>query len=79
MFYAAYSKRDFKWRKTRLLDWPLHLFFGTLMGFGSSMALGGNDAQLLIALPNFSLASVVAILSMLIGITVVLVLQDLRK
>lgn len=49
------------------------------MGFGSSMALGGNDAQLLIALPNFSLASVVAILSMLIGITVVLVLQDLRK
>ena len=79
MFYAAYSKRDFKWRKTRLLDWPLHLFFGTIMGFGSSMALGGNDAQLLIALPNFSLASVVAILSMLIGITVVLVLQDLRK
>lgn len=38
------------------------------MGIGASLALGGNDTQLLLALPTFSPAGGVAIVGMLIGI-----------
>jgi len=45
-----------------------HLGSGLLMGIGSALALGGNDFQLLLALPALSLASLSAIASMLLGI-----------
>jgi len=45
-----------------------HLGSGLLMGVGSALALGGNDFQLLLALPALSLASISALTSMLVGI-----------
>ncbi|NRB39213.1 MAG: YeeE/YedE family protein, partial [Pseudomonadales bacterium] len=45
-----------------------HLLAGLLMGLGAVIASGGNDTQLLLALPALSPAGVVVIISMLIGI-----------
>jgi hypothetical protein len=41
---------------------------GACMGIGASLALGGNDSQLLLALPTLSPGGMTAILGMLIGI-----------
>ncbi|WP_044621150.1 YeeE/YedE thiosulfate transporter family protein [Photobacterium gaetbulicola] len=60
------SLRDFEFRLKQLLS---HFFAGTVMGVGASLALGGNDSQLLITLPTFSPAGGVAVLFMIIGIT----------
>ncbi|WP_231569007.1 YeeE/YedE thiosulfate transporter family protein [Photobacterium gaetbulicola] len=57
--------RDFEFRFKQLF---FHLFAGTVMGLGASLALGGNDSQLLITLPTFSPAGGVAVLFMIIGI-----------
>lgn len=46
------------------------------MGIGASLALGGNDTQLLLALPTFSPAGGVAIMGMLIGILGGLFVRD---
>lgn len=45
-----------------------HLCAGMIMGIGASLALGGNDSQLLIALPSFSPAGAIAIFCMILGI-----------
>lgn len=45
-----------------------HLGSGLLMGIGSALALGGNDFQLLLALPALSPASLSALAAMLAGI-----------
>jgi len=47
-----------------------HFFAGTLMGTGAAAALGGNDFQLLLAIPALSLAGLLAILGILLGIRV---------
>lgn len=45
-----------------------HVGSGLLMGIGSALALGGNDFQLLLALPALSPASLSALAGMLAGI-----------
>lgn len=54
-----------------------HLFAGTLMGLGASMALGGNDSQMLLVLPNLTLASITPLAAMCIGIIFTISLRHL--
>jgi len=68
MLIAAIFTRSFvfKWVTIRLV--VRHLLAGTLMGMGAVLARGGNDTQLLLALPVFSPAGLVTVLFMLLGI-----------
>ena len=56
------------------LRWPTphkvvrHSLAGALMGIGSSMALGGNDSQVLMGLPSLSVAAITTVVFMLLGI-----------
>ncbi|MEH6452540.1 MAG: YeeE/YedE thiosulfate transporter family protein, partial [Psychromonas sp.] len=77
MFISAWRRGKFVLRKSNPKDWLLHLSAGTLMGIGASIALGGNDTQLLLALPTFSPAGLIAVLGMLIGIWLGLLLKKL--
>lgn len=52
------------------LKYIRHLLAAMLMGVGAVTAGGGNDSQLLLALPALSVAGVTTIISMLIGIYV---------
>ena len=57
--------------KLTLSGWPVfsrHLFAGILMGTGAALASGGNDTQLLLALPALSPAGAATVLAMLGGI-----------
>ncbi|PSW20191.1 hypothetical protein C9I98_09045 [Photobacterium sanctipauli] len=46
-----------------------HLSAGIIMGIGASLALGGNDSQLLLALPAISPAGAISVLFIILGIT----------
>ncbi|UTW11875.1 YeeE/YedE thiosulfate transporter family protein [Marinobacterium rhizophilum] len=46
----------------------LHFIAGTLMGIGAALAMGGNDSQLLLALPAFSPAGFLTVACILAGI-----------
>ena len=59
------SANEFQLRPVQIIT---HLSAGMIMGIGASLALGGNDSQLLIALPSFSPAGAIAILCMILGI-----------
>ena len=45
-----------------------HSSAGVLMGIGAALAGGGNDSQLLLALPSLSFAGLATVLSILCGI-----------
>lgn len=66
-FYALKSKQ-FLWVFPRIKYWFVHFLAGNLMGIGASMAMGGNDSQLLLALPTFSLAGLITVVGMIVGI-----------
>ena len=68
MFSAALYTRKFEVITSSWREWLLHIMAGTLMGVGASLALGGNDTQLLLALPALSPAGIIAVLAMLSGI-----------
>jgi len=68
MFSAAWYTNKFEIIKSSWKDWSLHMMAGTFMGIGASLAFGGNDTQLLLALPTLSPAGIVAISGMLLGI-----------
>ncbi|MBA6356795.1 YeeE/YedE family protein [Colwellia sp. BRX8-3] len=68
MLTAAWRSKRFKIVKSDWKQWLLHLMAGACMGIGASLALGGNDSQLLLALPTLSPGGITAILGMLIGI-----------
>jgi uncharacterized membrane protein YedE/YeeE len=57
----------------------LHLLAGTLMGLGAALAMGGNDSQLLLALPAFSPAGFLTIGCILAGIRLGLFVLDLNR
>jgi hypothetical protein len=68
MFFGAWRYRRFNWAIPGLRPISKHLAGGVLMGLGSSLALGGNDFQLLLALPAVSPAGFSATIGMLVGI-----------
>ncbi len=70
MVLAAWHSRRFEFRPARWTVWLTHLLAGTLMGLGASLAMGGNDSQLLLALPAFSPADFLPVTCMLLGIAV---------
>jgi len=70
MLIAAIFTRSFVFKWMTLKQLVRHLFAGILMGMGAVLASGGNDTQLLLALPVFSPAGLVAVIFMLLGIYV---------
>jgi len=76
MVVAAWRTQRFELFLPKLGRWMTHLLSGTLMGVGASFAMGGNDSQLLLALPTFSLAGIVAVTGIVIGLYIGL---DVRK
>lgn len=68
MFLAAWRTNKFMFVPSNFKHWVEHLFAGTLMGIGASLAIGGNDSQLLLALPAFSPGGIIAVIGMLAGI-----------
>jgi len=70
MAVAALWTKSFKLEVPGLRVLSKHLLAGSLMGVGAAIASGGNDSQLLLALPALSPAGGVTVLSMLAGIYV---------
>lgn len=79
MFIAAVRQGDLKPRRYSLFRYLGHLAAGTLMGIGAVLAGGGNDAQLLIALPSLSPAGFASIFFMISGIFIGLKFADWLK
>lgn len=76
MAIAAWHNNRFKLQLPNIKQNTLHLVAGVFMGLGASLAVGGNDSQLLLALPAFSPAGFVAVSAMLIGIWVGLLIRE---
>jgi len=76
MFAAAWHTKKFEMLKSNWRQWFSHLMAGTCMGIGASLALGGNDSQLLLALPTFSPGGAVAVLGMVLGIWLGLFIRE---
>lgn len=68
MAVAALRTRSFKLVLSSWRVFSRHLFAGILMGIGAVVAGGGNDSQLLLALPSFSPAGVTTVIAILLGI-----------
>lgn len=68
MLLAAVYSRSFSLSLAGSRALLKHLFAGVLMGLGAAVASGGNDSQLLLALPALSSAGGVTVASMLMGI-----------
>jgi uncharacterized membrane protein YedE/YeeE len=76
MFSAAWYTKKFELIRSSWQQWLLHIMAGTCMGIGASLAVGGNDSQLLLALPTFSPGGIVAVIGMLIGIWTGLLIRN---
>lgn len=76
VFFAAWRTKRFMLVKAKLDQWLLHLLAGTLMGIGAAIAQGGNDSQLLLALPSLSPAGFLAIGGIILGIFIGLYLSN---
>lgn len=70
MISASLVAKTFDLRGFRLSDLVRHLCAGISMGCGAVMANGGNDTQLLVAMPALSLAGYTAVFSIIVGIYV---------
>ena len=68
MIAAAVLTRSFSFQIPTMTDVLRHLSAGILMGIGAAIAGGGNDYQLLLALPSLSLTGLATVLSILCGI-----------
>jgi len=70
MSFGAQRYHLFKWEIPSLRGIVKHLASGIFMGLGAAISLGGNDFQLLLALPAQSPAGILAIAGMLLGIRI---------
>lgn len=68
LFLAAWRKKKFSIVRPTIKSSAVHIFAGTLMGIGASLAMGGNSIHLLMGLPTFSPAGFGAVFGVLIGI-----------
>lgn len=66
---ALYYKR-FAWIPVNFPTAMKHLFAGVLMGIGASLSLGGNDVQILLAVPAIFPGGLTALISMVAGVWV---------
>lgn len=78
MIYAAWRTKRFQIRRPKGRIILLHLLAGILMGVGAALARGGNTFHLLLTLPVFSPAGLVAVASMLVGVYVGLLIRRSR-
>ena len=76
MVIAAWITRRFALQRMYLQRMLLHFAAGVAMGLGACMAKGGNDTQLLLALPAASPGAILAIAGMLVGIYTGVVLRQ---
>ncbi len=72
MFSAAIYTKSFVLEPGNVKSYFKHSFAGALMGAGAWLAGGGNDFQILVAMPTLSLGSVLVVLCMLAGIYITL-------
>ena len=70
MISTAVIAKTFDLRGFKFPGLVKHLCAGILMGCGAVMANGGNDTQLLVAMPALSLAGYASVISIIIGIYV---------
>lgn len=77
MSLGARRLKKLQLRSTSTGPLLLHLLAGTLMGVGAALAMGGNDSQLLLALPAFSPAGFLTVGCILAGIRLGLFVLDL--
>ncbi|MGF1720342.1 YeeE/YedE family protein [Vibrio kyushuensis] len=70
MVSAALVTKSFVLRTSSLTRIWKHLIAGVLMGLGAVMAGGGNDTQLLVAMPVLSLAGLSTVVCIILGIYV---------
>lgn len=70
MGIAAWRYRRFKILFPDMKGAVKHFTAGTLMGAGAAAALGGNDFQLLLAIPALSLAGLLAIIGIVLGVRI---------
>jgi hypothetical protein len=68
MLQFACRPKIFIFVSSNLKYWIEHLFAGTLMGIGASLAVGDNSIQVLLAVPIFSRAGFGVIGGMILGI-----------
>ena len=68
MLLSALKAKTFEFKYDGYKICFKHLLAGICMGIGAAIANGGNDSQLLLALPGLSLAGFVTVFFMLIGI-----------
>jgi uncharacterized membrane protein YedE/YeeE len=76
MLVAAWRSQSFAVKLDSPARCLMHFLSGVLMGIGASLALGGNDAQLMISLPSLSPAAFVALPAMLLGIWLALLIKN---
>ncbi|GAM62958.1 hypothetical protein JCM19232_4635 [Vibrio ishigakensis] len=79
MVAAAVITKTFSFDSPNVIEIGKHYLAGILMGFGAAMAGGGNDSQLLVALPSFSLSGLVAVVAIIFGIWFGLKLKSLKR
>ena len=70
MAIGAWQYRRFKFQFADFKGAAKHFSAGTLMGVGAAAALGGNDFQLLLAIPALSLAGLLAIIGIVLGVRI---------
>ena len=64
MNIGALYYRKFAWIPASMRDVAKHFTAGVLMGVGASLSLGGNDVQILLAVPSLSPGGFTALISM---------------
>lgn len=79
MIGAAVWTKSFSYQNVSLKEVSTHLSAGSLMGLGVAFAGGGNDSLLLLGLPSLSVAGVVAVLSIVMGIFIVVQVKKLLR
>ena len=63
---VVYKEQRFRW--PTVYKFMRHTLGGLMMGVGGAIALGGNDAQILMGMPALSFGAMTAIAFMLLGI-----------